>query len=253
MNDFDRPLDAANPYDAVDGRLYDRVRPTYPWASVQAFAAELRCIGGSVLDIACGTGALAAMLADAGCQVTGVDIAISMLKTGRPPGSLACGRAELLPFKSARFRAVSIGQAFHWLQSNRTLAEIALALIPGGRLGLIWNFRDVDTDVERMIDKCVAQHADPPSSTWRGIKSWPEVVESAGPFQFVREEAVEWERQRTLEDVVAGVLTRSCVAALPAERQRRLAIELRACLRTRLEISTRYTTNWYVFGRRLFK
>jgi ubiquinone/menaquinone biosynthesis C-methylase UbiE len=253
MSDSDRPLDTANPYNAVNGCLYDRVRPTYPLASTQAFVAELRCIGGSVLDIACGTGALATKLADAGCQVTGVDIAIGMLLAGRHRGSVVCGSAELLPFKSARFRAASIGQAFHWLQPSRALAEIAHALIPGGRLGLIWNFRDVDTGVERMIDKCVEQYSEPPSSTWRGVESWPDVVESTGPFQFIREESVGWERQRTLDEVVAGVLTRSYVAVLPAERQRIIATELRARLKSRLEIAARYTTSWYVFVREPLK
>jgi ubiquinone/menaquinone biosynthesis C-methylase UbiE len=247
MIDSDHPLDVRNPYKAVDARLYDRVRPAYPDASLAMFALELRCVGGRVLDIACGTGALVRGLATAGCRLTGVDIAIGMLQGGPARSSVVCGEAELLPFMEAGFDAVTIGQAFHWLEPQRTLAEIARVLVPNGRLGMIWNFRDVDTDLERMIDKCVQQYCEPPLSSWRGVESWPSIVESAGSFRFVREESTKWSRHRTHDDVVSGVLTRSHVAALATETQRVLAAELLDRLRTLPEVAASYTTRWYAF------
>lgn len=55
----------------ADAGRYDRARPSYPQALVEAIAAA--SAGGDVLDVGCGTGIAARQLASAGCQVLGVD------------------------------------------------------------------------------------------------------------------------------------------------------------------------------------
>ena len=50
--------------------------------------------------------------------------------------------AESILLPDASVDAVTVGQAFHWFRGHEALSEIHRVLRPGGRLGLIWNFRD---------------------------------------------------------------------------------------------------------------
>ena len=54
--------------------------------------------------------------------------------------------AEQLAFRDASLDAVTVAQAFHWFDHDRTIAELARAVRPGGRVGLIWNARDRSVD-----------------------------------------------------------------------------------------------------------
>ena len=62
---------------------YDRLTRDVPYGEILAFAQMLLTERGlkprSVLDLACGTGAMSLLLAKAGYQVTGVDLSEEML------------------------------------------------------------------------------------------------------------------------------------------------------------------------------
>ncbi len=53
------------------------------------------------------------------------------------------GSAEALPVPDGSFDAVAVGQAYHWFDTSRALAEIARVLGPAGVLADAWNRRDV--------------------------------------------------------------------------------------------------------------
>jgi ubiquinone/menaquinone biosynthesis C-methylase UbiE len=94
-----------------------------------------------VLDVGCGTGTLAAWLADhAAARVWGVDPSPEMLSVARekvPAGvGLKEGRAEDLPFTDAWFERATAMLVVHHLDRPRAFAEIRRVLDDEGRLAI---------------------------------------------------------------------------------------------------------------------
>lgn len=129
---FDRVADA-----------YRRARPSYPAAAVDWVLA--RAPGRRVVDLAAGTGKLTQVLVSAGAEVTAVEPLDNMraaLEESLPGVTTLAGTAEQMPLADESADGVFVGQAFHWFDAPRALAEIARVLVPGGVLGLVWNVRD---------------------------------------------------------------------------------------------------------------
>lgn len=128
--------EAAAHFERVAGS-YDALRPVDAswWAVFDAIveAGDLR--GRRVLDLGCGTGQLAAALAErAVARVWGVDASEEMAALAGANGVHAkVARAERLPFKSGWFdRAVS-RMAVHLFDRPRAFAELRRVLAPDGR------------------------------------------------------------------------------------------------------------------------
>jgi demethylmenaquinone methyltransferase / 2-methoxy-6-polyprenyl-1,4-benzoquinol methylase len=106
-------------------------------------AAQLAAVpvGGSALDVACGTGDLAIELAKRvgpGGEVIGSDFAAEMLDRARrkaPELRWELGNALDLPYASNRFDAATVGfGARNFSDLDRGLAEMARVVKPGGRV-----------------------------------------------------------------------------------------------------------------------
>lgn len=99
--------------------------------------------GMSVLDVACGTGVLAAHARDVvGPRgfVCGLDPSTGMLREarGRGVGALARGIAECLPLLDGRFDLLSMGYALrHVADLRATFSEYRRVLKPGGKVLLL--------------------------------------------------------------------------------------------------------------------
>ncbi len=95
-------------------------------------------LGRRVLDAGCGTGAVAAALAERGARVWGVDPSEEMLAVARSAAGkrvgLKRGRAEELPFKDAWFERVVMRLVVHLVDRALALPELARVLVPGGRV-----------------------------------------------------------------------------------------------------------------------
>jgi len=142
-----RPAEKA----ALVRRMFDRIAPRYQrlntvltlgldrgWRRAAIAAAQLEP-GDVVVDVACGTGDLAALAAAAGARAVGVDFAPAMLARARGRGaSLVRGDAALLPLRSGCARAVTCGFALrNVVEIGAVLAEAARVLRPGGHLVLL--------------------------------------------------------------------------------------------------------------------
>jgi demethylmenaquinone methyltransferase / 2-methoxy-6-polyprenyl-1,4-benzoquinol methylase len=131
--------------------MFDRIAPRYQrlnsvltfgldrgWRRAAIAAAGLHA-GDLVVDVACGTGDLAALAAAAGARAVGVDFAPAMLARARGRGAaLVRADAVALPLRPACADAVTCGFALRNVVEIRTvLAEAARVLRPGGRLVLL--------------------------------------------------------------------------------------------------------------------
>jgi SAM-dependent methyltransferase len=144
----------SQPWDWWAYRLRVRHRPTHPGIQVQdatlieaiVEALDLRQPGLRILDLACGSGVHALMLAQRGAVVTGLDIAPSLvaydneqarLKGLADQARFVVGDMRKPPFRAA-FDAVTIlGTSFGFFDeagNQAVLAGAAEALVPGGRL-----------------------------------------------------------------------------------------------------------------------
>lgn len=135
-----RDLHAASFDRAAD--VYDAARPSYP---ADAVSWLLDGTDDPVVDLGAGTGKLSAALVDRGREVVAVDPSPEMLRVLRerlPDVTAHEGTGERLPLPDASAGVVLVAQAWHWMDAERAIAEVARVLRPGGRLGLVWNERD---------------------------------------------------------------------------------------------------------------
>jgi SAM-dependent methyltransferase len=124
-------------------QAYQRARPTYPPAAVSWVLDPAP--GRRVLDLAAGTGKLTRALLRAGADTVAVEPLDGMreqLERAYPEVASHAGTAEEIPLEDDSVDAVMVGQAFHWFDKDRSLAEIARVLRPHGVIGLLWNIRD---------------------------------------------------------------------------------------------------------------
>ena len=114
-------------------------RPSYPLEAVRwVVPPQAR----DVLDLAAGTGKLTERLLEFGLDVIAVEPLEEMRQLVPAPAHAVPGTAEEIPLPDASVDAVVVGQAFHWFDPGRALAEIGRVLRPGGTVGLFWNLDD---------------------------------------------------------------------------------------------------------------
>lgn len=129
--------------------LYDRVRPSYPPALIDALTADRPR---RVLDVGCGTGIAAELLAARGCEVTGVEVDPRMAEIARRKGLyVEVSAFEDWADRGRRFDLVASAQAWHWVDPAAGASKAADALWAGGRIGVFWNFGDPPPDLRRLL------------------------------------------------------------------------------------------------------
>ena len=125
---------------------YAVARPSYPADAVEWLVPDG---AGTVLDLGAGTGKLTTLLARSGRDVIAIDPSADMLAqltASAPDITTLVGTAETIPLADASVDAVTVAQAWHWVDAERAVPEVARVLRPGGTLGLVWNTRDESID-----------------------------------------------------------------------------------------------------------
>jgi SAM-dependent methyltransferase len=118
---------------------YERGRPGWPAEVVDIPRLPP---GATVLELGAGTGKLTRLLVSAFGRVVAVEPAEAMrrlLVALCPEAEVLAGTAQEIPLADASVYAVFAAEAFHWFDDERSLAEIARVLRPGGALVLMWN------------------------------------------------------------------------------------------------------------------
>jgi len=134
-------LDVARRFDAM-AATYDVLEPWYEHLYAvlhEILRSALAPGGGRALDAGCGTGFQAALLADLGYEIHGVDIAAALLAIARrrlPQMPTVQGTIEALPYPSESFHVVACcGSTLSFVDDAvQALREIGRVLRPGGVL-----------------------------------------------------------------------------------------------------------------------
>jgi demethylmenaquinone methyltransferase/2-methoxy-6-polyprenyl-1,4-benzoquinol methylase len=199
-------------------RMFDRVAPRYDlansvlsfgqdrrWRTAAAGATGLRD-GEVALDVACGTGKLAADLArlEPGATVFGLDFSVEMLRRASGAVPAAAGDALALPLADASVDVVTIAFGLRNLPDpSKGLAEFRRVLRPGGRLvvcefshPVLPGFREVYERYLNRLLPMVARRLSPDPEAYeylaRSISAWPSQPDLARRLQQAGFTAVRW-------------------------------------------------------------
>ena len=178
-----------------------------------------------MLDLGAGTGKLTARLVERGLNVVAVDPIAEMLEVLRSalPGTPALlGTAEEIPLPDNSVDAVLVAQAWHWVDPERAIPEVARVLRPGGRLGLVWNTRDERLGWVKDLGRIIGPEHDP----------FSQQVSLPAPFTDSERHQVEWTNYLTPQAVVDLVASRSYCITSPERVRSQVLDEVRELLAT---------------------
>lgn len=209
MSDFPADLYAGT------AEYYERYRPRYPDFMLGDVRARVG-VGGTLVDLACGTGQIAVPMARHFDDVLAVDQEPDMIDMGRAVAGRAGianirwqhGRAEDLDIVAGTVHVLSIGSAFHRLDRERIAGKAKEWLRPDGSL-VVMGYGDPPNEPPRtqpwqdVMSKVIRKWTGPPSEAVVRAMSGPlhrEVLDSAG----YETEQYEWTMPRrwTLDELI---------------------------------------------------
>ncbi|MBF9351098.1 class I SAM-dependent methyltransferase [Mycobacteroides chelonae] len=192
---------------------YERGRPSYPPEAIDWLLPDG---AHDVLDLGAGTGKLTTRLVERGLNVIAVDPLAEMLEVlsnSLPETPALLGTAEEIPLPDNSVDAVLVAQAWHWVDPERAIPEVARVLRPGGRLGLVWNTRDERLGWVADLGRIIGSEDDPFNHT----------VSLPTPFSGQQRHQVEWTSYLTPQALLDMVASRSyCITAPEAARKKTL-------------------------------
>jgi SAM-dependent methyltransferase len=141
---------------------YQRYRPSYPAEVLGVLERQCGLTPKSVIaDVGSGTGLLAQLFLNYGCELFGVEPNTAMRTAAegflarQPRFHSVDGRAEATTLPDGSVDLVTAGQAFHWFDPSAAGREFRRILKPGGPVALVWNERKAapgfQTDYEEVI------------------------------------------------------------------------------------------------------
>lgn len=145
MGQNNNPLSSFEPWDLVANGYAETTMQMLAQFAAEAVAASGLRPGAAVLDVACGPGTLALMVAREAGEVHGIDFSEAMLnvceqeaaRAGHDNIVLHCGDAQLLPYRDAMFDAAfSMFGLMFFPDRRKGFAEIFRTLKPGGTIAV---------------------------------------------------------------------------------------------------------------------
>jgi SAM-dependent methyltransferase len=213
---------------------YDRVRPDPPEEALDWLVPGDCEIA---VDLGAGTGLFTRALQRRVRQVIAVepDDRMRAVLAVRSPGVRAvAGRGEAIPVPDASADGVFVSSAWHWLDPDRAVFEIARVLRDDGRLGVIWTSRDRRADWAAGLGMLRRSHAARPAGdAGSRLRRRREVtLPENAPFGNIASASFAFVRTMTVDDAVGWLATYSRLITAPAgERAAVLARAREALLR----------------------
>ncbi|MDA1240186.1 MAG: class I SAM-dependent methyltransferase [Chloroflexi bacterium] len=223
--------DTTTPDDIFAGTAwyYARFRPPYPPGVYEAIERAARIDGtGTLLDLGAGTGTIAMTLAPRFERVVAVDASAEMVEAGR---DLAESRgitniewhvlpAEEIDALGGRYRLVTVGSAFHWMNRPKVLDLLYPLVEPGGAIALtgLPGFLNLDstdvgdplaTTVARIVRKHLGEVRRAGSGVYREDPKRHEVYLEESRFTDVQIGQVDFAVDSDLESIVGHIYSTS--------------------------------------------
>ncbi|MBR7829808.1 class I SAM-dependent methyltransferase [Actinospica sp. MGRD01-02] len=207
---------------------YDRYRVGVP----DSVADRLLPTGiDAALDLGAGTGAMTRRLIGRAKRVYAVDPdprMLAVLAESCPDVETVEGTGERIPLPDASVDAVVVASAWHWMDPDAAIPEIARVLRPAGDLIIVWNRRDrtvswvADLEGARMritggddlVEQRVRHYLDEP---------W---LPEGAPFADIVIEDLRWQAAMSKEDIARLMTTYGGYISAPEERKPEMLREL---------------------------
>jgi SAM-dependent methyltransferase len=212
--------------------VFERARPGYPDAAVDWLVPAGAT---TVLDLGAGTGKLTRALAARGLDVVAVEPLAEMragLATALPAVRALEGTAEAIPLDDDSVDAITVAQAWHWVDPVRATAEAARVLRPGGTLGLVWNRRDERVDWVARIGAVMG------SGDAELIEM--EEIEIGPPFGPTEAFVTDWERPMDVDLLVEMASSRSYVITATSRRRKEILDGIRRVVESDPHLGTEF-------------
>jgi 2-polyprenyl-3-methyl-5-hydroxy-6-metoxy-1,4-benzoquinol methylase len=139
-------------------------RPPYPPAVFDVLSELLLPQSQRILDVGCGTGALARHLAQFDVSVDTVDVSAAMVARGRqlPNGTHPSIHWHIGPIETATltppYALITAGESLHWMEWNSVLPRFAGLLAPNGYL-VILELGHTPMPWSRQLGQLIAQYS----------------------------------------------------------------------------------------------
>lgn len=178
-----------------------------------------------VLELGAGTGAVTRMLVARVPHVVAVepDERMRAVLTDRTPDAVVvAGRAEEIAADDASFDVVMAASAWHWVDEERAVPEVARVLRPGGSLSLLWTGPDRSIDWMRSVwagGKVLSQEEASAVDSQRQERHVVNLGEES-PFHPPERQVFHWSLPMSRDQVIGLVSTYSNVITL-ADQERR--------------------------------
>jgi SAM-dependent methyltransferase len=205
---------------------YDRLRSEPCPAAVDWLLPDRREL---LVDVGAGTGLFTRALAGRAGHVVAVepDNRMRAVLQARSPGvEVLAGSGEDIPLPDAAADGVFVSSAWHWMDGERAIPQVARVLRDGGRFGVIWTGRDRDSDWLRadgwfreaagIDDAVIAGTASRDPTIQRGL-----TLPDGGQFTNIETRLFRFTRAMAPADLVEMLATYSRVITATAEDRER--------------------------------